>query len=52
MILILAWIAFQSKLFSIMTPPKQPHHSPLGLLEWKYQEGEGGLIKVKKTVDF
>ena len=31
-----------------MTPPKQPHHSPLGLLEWTYQEGEGGLINVKK----
>ena len=44
---------FETNLFfPIMTPPNPPHHSPLGLSGWGYQEGDVGLIKVKKHVDF
>ena len=38
--------------FPIMTPPNPSHHSPSGLSEWGYQEGWGGLIKVKNQIDF
>ena len=34
------------KFFPQYDPPNPPHHSPLGL------SGEGGLLKVKKLVDF
>ena len=44
---------FKAKLiFPIMTPPNPPHHSTSGLSGWRYQEGDVGLIKVKKQVDF
>ena len=42
----------QTYFFPIMTPPDPPHHSPSGRLGWGYQEGDVGLIKVKKQVDF
>ena len=45
-----AWEAFLSKLvFSHYEPPNPPHHLPLGLSGWEYQEGWRGSHKGEKN---